>query len=252
MNKKLILILTEQRTGSHLLNEALSFYSPIQAVNEFFLHPGFHQDKEITPYELLLTEYQCNQLFDFLNVEQGSYIELIKQVNLNPVKSLLKLYEISEDSLAVKIHRHQFEKYQLDELLNLSYVEIIILERSNRMARYISLLKANQTDIWHGIDTSKLQVVVDKDEFIKEEQQSLNWFNKIKQLVSSKDYLEVNYEKDLEDLNKDNFYNLFDPWFEKINLSVTKTNYKLKLFKKQNRSKIQYSILNYKEIKDLV
>lgn len=252
MNKKLILILTEQRTGSHLLNEALSFYSPIQAINEFFLHPGFHQTKEITPYEIFLTKSQCDQLFDFLNVDRGSYIELIEQVNLNPIDSLTKLYEVSTDSLAVKIHRHQFEKYQLDKLLELPYVEVIILQRSNRMARYVSLLKANQTDIWHGIDTSNLQVVVDKDEFVKEEQLSINWFDKIKQQVSSKNYLEVNYERDLENLNKDNFYNLFDPWFEKINLSVTKTNYKLKLFKKQNKSKLQHSIVNYKEIKYFV
>jgi hypothetical protein len=252
MNKKLILILTEHRTGSHLLNEALSFYSPLQAINEFILDPVFFKDKEITPYETFLTKFQCNQLFEFLNVEQGSYIELIKKVNLNPVNSLIKLYEISTDSLVVKIHRKQIHTDQIDELLQLPYVEIIILQRSNRIARYISLLKAKKTDIWHGVDTSNLQVVVDRTEFEKEEQLSIDWFNNIKKSIPSKDYLEVNYEKDLENLNKESFYDLFDPWFEKINLTFTKTNYKLKLFKKQNKTRLQYSIENYKELKDLI
>ena len=253
MNKKLILILTEPRTGSYLLNEALNFYS-LHPVGEFFDNPKFYENKEnpVFAYERNLNSDQLSGLFNFLKVEHGNHLELIKQVNLNPIDSAIKLYEISSRSLVIKIHDFQFERYQLDQLLDLPYVEIIILQRSNRIARYISHIKAEQTDIWQSIDTSSMQVVVNREDFIKKEQLSNNWFEKIKQRVSSKDYLEVNYERDLENIDKEHFYKLFDSWFEKINLSVTKTNYKLKMSKKQNKSKLQYSILNYKEIKDLI
>jgi hypothetical protein len=253
MNKKLILILTEPRTGSYLLNEAMNFYS-LCPVGEFFLNPKSYQSPESSKlaYEGSLNSEQLTSLFNFLKVDQGNRLELIKQINLNPINSVRKLYEVTQRSLVIKIHDFQFERYQLDELLDLPYAEVIILQRSNRMARYVSHLKAEQTDIWHTVNTSDMQVVVDREDFIKTEQESSNWFKKIKQRVSSKDYLEINYERDLENINKEQFYKLFDPWFEKINLDVIKTNYRIKLLKKQNKSILQYSIANYKEIKDLI
>jgi hypothetical protein len=253
MNKKIILILTEPRTGSYLLNEAFNFYS-LCTVGEFFLNPRSYQSPELSKlaYELYLNSEQLTGLFNFLKVEHDNRLELIKQINLNPIDSVRKLYEISSQSLVIKIHDFQFERYQLDELLDLPYVEVIILQRSNRMARYVSHLKAEQTDIWHTADTSSMQVIVDREDFIKTELESSNWFKKIKQRVSSKNYLEMNYERDLENINKEQFYKLIDPWFEKINLDVTKTNYKIKILKKQNKSKLQYGITNYKEIKDLI
>jgi LPS sulfotransferase NodH len=214
MNKKLILILTEPRTGSYLLNEAFNFYS-LCPVGEFFLNPASYQSPELSKlaYELYLNSEQLTGLFNFLKVEHDNRLELIKQINLNPIDSVRKLYEISQRSLVIKIHDFQFERYQLDELLDLPYVEVIILQRSNRMARYISHLKAEKTDIWHTKDTSSMQVVVDREHFIKTELESSNWFKKIKQRVSSKDYLEINYERDLENINKEHFYKLIDPCF---------------------------------------
>lgn len=253
MNKKLILILTEPRSGSYLLNEALNFYS-LHPVGEFFANPEWYeiQKNPKFSYEILFNKEQLAGLFNFLKVEDGDFLELVKQVNLKPIESAIKLYEVSPHSVVIKIHDYQFERFQLDRLLDLPYVEIIILQRSNRMARYVSHLKAEQNNIWVSVDTSNMQVVVDREDFIKKEQLSNNWFEKIKQRVSSKDYLEVNYERDLENLDKEHFYKLFDTWFEKINLSVTKTNYKLKFLKKQNKSTLQYGIVNYKEIKDLI
>ena len=245
-------MLTEHRSGSHLLNEALNFYSPLQCINEIFLNHIRYQDKKSTPFNTYLTIEQRNQLFDFLNVENKDQSELMKKIKNNPVESICKLYEITPVSLVVKIHRTQIRQFHLDELLQLPFVEVIILQRSNRIARYVSLLKAYETDNWHRVDTSHLQVSVNEEEFLQLEKLSKEWFEKIKQQISSKNYLEVNYERDLENLNKDHFYSLFDPWFEKINLSVTKTSYKLKYFNKQNNSKLQYSVLNYDEIKHLI
>lgn len=253
MNKKLILILTEPRSGSNFLSEVLNYYS-LWPVGEFLLNPkGFeHLENPTFPYEIVLNRYQLTKLFDFFEVEYGNYLELIKQINRRPIDAIFKLYESTEQSLVINIHDFQFKKFGIDVLLDLPYVEIIILQRSNRMARYISHLIAQETKIWYTVNTSDMQVTVDREDFIKSEQESKKWFDSIKQRVSSKEYLEVNYERDLENIDKEHFYKLFDPWFEKINLNATKKNYNLKLFKKQNKSKLQYSILNYTEIKDLI
>ena len=152
----------------------------------------------------------------------------------------------------VKIHRHQLEELHLHELLHLPYTEVILLERTSRLHSYVSLLKAKELDMWHNTDTSDIKVSINLEEFINEQKKSIEWYNGIRQLLSPKDYLEINYERDLENISKEHFYNLFDAWFEKIKLPVTKTNYELKYFKKQNNTAIEHSISNFDEIKHLV
>ena len=127
----------------------------IQSAN-FFLNPASYQSPELSKlaYELYLNSEQLTGLFNFLKVEHDNRLELIKQINLNPIDSVRKLYEISQRSLVIKIHDFQFERYQLDELLDLPYAEVIILQRTNRMARYISHLKAEKTDIWQIVGDS--------------------------------------------------------------------------------------------------
>lgn len=256
MNKKLILILCEPRTGSNLLNEALNLYAPMRTINEFFLNLGFYVNEDHVPADLphktLIKENERRELFTFLNVEQENYPELIKEINRRPVEALLKLYEVTPVNLVVKIHHHQFEENQLNNLLDLPYVEVILLERTSRLHSYVSNLKARQFDKWHNVDTSNIQVEVNPGEFFKEKEKSINWYKYLKQRLASKNYLEVNYEQVLENINKEHFYNLFDPWFEKIKLPVTKTNYELKYFKKQNNAPIENSISNLEEIKHLL
>ena len=256
MNKKLILILSEPRTGSNLLNEALNLYAPMRTINEFFLSLGFYVREDHVPPDLphkkLIKDDERRQLFDFLNVEQENYPELIKQINQNPIDALLKLYEVIPINLVVKIHRYQLEELHLHGLLQLPFTEVVLLERTGRLHTHVSSLKAKQFDKWHNVDTSNVKVLVNAEEFTLYQKKSIEWYNGIRQQLSSKEYLEINYEKDVENINKEHFYSLFDPWFKKINLSVTKTNYELKYFKKQNNAPIEESILNYDEIKHLV
>ena len=253
MNKKLILILTEPRTGSTFLNEALNLYSVYPTGEIFQDHTLFEgQEDPEFHFNTLLQNNLSVKLFDFLKVEQGNFVEFIKQMNLNPINFLLKLYEISPSSVVVKLHKFQAESFQIDKILDLPFVEIIILERSNRLARYTSLMIAMEMNKWAGIDTSDKQVVIDRERFIQTEEESKNWFNVIKHQCSLKNYLEINYERDLENFNVEHFYKLFDTWFKKINLIVIKTDYEVRRFEKQNRSPLQYSIINYKELEDFI
>jgi hypothetical protein len=114
------------------------------------------------------------------------------------------------------------------------------------------LLKARQLEKWHNIDTSNIKVHVNPQDFTREQQISIDWYKKLREQLASKHYLEVNYERDLENLNIVHLYELFDPWFEKINIPVNKSNYKLKYFKKQDKTPIENSILNYSEVKKLI
>jgi hypothetical protein len=252
--KKIILILCEARTGSNLLCEALNLYAPMRTVNEFFLEIGFYINENHVPDDLphknMFRPWEKEQLFNFLNVELNDWPELIKQINKNPIGAMNKINQIVPQTVAIKVHKEQFEKLNLKEIIHEPYVEIILLERSNRLHSYVSLLKGRQIDKWYGVDTSDIKVTVNPAGFIIEQQRSLNWYKEIRELLGSKNYLEVNYEKDLSNINKTSFYALFDPWFEKIKLPVNKSNYELQFYSKQDKQPIENSILNYDVIKN--
>lgn len=255
MGKKLILILSEPRTGSNLLCEALNLYSQMRTVNEFFLDIGFYINENHVPEDLphknMFKVHEHVQLFDFLNVELNNWPELIKQINNNPIGAMNKINEIVPQTVVIKVHREHFEKLNLKEILHEPYIEVILLERSSRLHSFVSLLKGRQIDKWYGADTSNIKVNVDATSFAYEQQRSLNWFKEVRELLQSKNYLEINYEKDLSNINKESFYALFDPWFEKIKLPVNKSKYELQFYTKQDKQPIENSILNYDDIKHL-
>jgi|LauGreDrversion4_2_1035121.scaffolds.fasta_scaffold21318_5 hypothetical protein len=256
INKKIILILSEPRTGSNLLCEALNLYSNMRTVNEFFLDIGFYINENHVPDDLphknMFKAHERKQLFDFLNVELDNWPELIKQINKNPIGAMNKINEIVPANVIVviKVHRDHFEKLNLKEIINEPNIEVILLERSNRLHSFVSLLKGRQINKWYGVDTSDIKVVVDPQEFINEQQRSLNWFKELRELLRSKEYLEINYEKDLSNISKESFYSLCDPWFEKIKLPVNKSKYELKFYSKQDKQPIEHSIINYDVIKN--
>lgn len=254
--KKLILILSEPRTGSNLLCEALNLYSQMRTVNEFFMDLGHYINENHIPDDLphrsMFKPHEREQLFDFLNVKLNDWPELIKQINKNPIGAMNKINEIVPATVVIKVHLDHYEKLNLKEIIHEPYIEVILLERSSRLHSFVSLLKGRQINKWYGVDTSDIKVNVDPKEFIREQQRSLNWFKEVRESLSSKNYLEVNYEKDLSNVNKESFYALFDPWFEKIKLSVNKSTYELQFYSKQDKQFIETSIMNYAEVKDLI
>jgi hypothetical protein len=260
MNKKLILILCEPRTGSNLLCEAMESYSDLQCINEFYLSPniGLYVRKDHIPDDLphkdLLTQKQQDSLFGVLNIDTGNHFDMLVGIYKSPIKSLLELYNVTEKTLVVKIMKAHFEELKLDTLLNLPFVEVILLERLNKLEEYVSHRKAIELDQWYNTDTSNIKITVDIDKFLEKRDQSLAWYQKIRQHLKSinRSCLELNYEEHLLDFNQDEFCKMFDIWLQSCNIALTKTNHRMKFFKKQNTAPIEQSILNYDEIKHLV
>ena len=256
MNKKLILILCEPRTGSNLLCEAMDSYSNLQSINEFYLSPniGLYVRKDHVPDDLphkdRLTQGQQESLFKFLKIESLNHFDMLVGIYESPIKSLVELYNVTEKTLVIKIMRAHFEELVLDDLLDLPFVEAIVLERSNKLEEYVSHRKAIELDQWYNTDTSNLKIKVDVDKFLERTQISNVWYKKIRQHLNSskKHYLELNYEKDLLNFNQDEFCKIFDDWLLKINVDVDKTNHRMKFFKKQNNAPISQSISNYDDV----
>jgi hypothetical protein len=259
MNKKLILILCEPRTGSNLLCEAIESYSNLQCISEFYLSPysGLYVKKDNVPNDLphkdMLSAEQQHHLFNFLEIKDHNHYKMLTGIYSNPIDTLLEVYKITDKTLVVKIMKGHFEELNLDRLLDLPFVEAIVLERSNKLEEYVSHIKAMESNKWFNTDTSDIKINVDIDKFLKKNNLSAVWYQKIRQQLKSnnKNYLELNYEKDLLDFNQDTFCKMFDTWLESINLPIDKTNHKMHFFKKQNNAPIEHSISNYEEVKRL-
>jgi hypothetical protein len=256
MNKKLILILCEPRTGSNLLCEAMESYVDLQCINEFYLSPYFglyvRQDHipDDLPHKDLLTLEQQECLFKFLNVEPNDYYNLLVNIYKEPITSLIELYNVTDKTLVVKIMRKHFEDLGLDKLLELPFVEVILLERSNKLEEYVSHRKAIEHDKWYNVDTSNLKVTVDIEKFLEKKKQSSHWYSILRHKLNN--CLELNYEKDLQDFDQSQFCEKFNSWLTHIGVAINKTNHRMKFFKKQNNAPIEQSISNYDEIKHLV
>lgn len=256
--KKLILILCEPRTGSNLLCEAMLSYEHLQPIYEFYLSPndGLYVRPDNIPKDLahktLLTSEQKNHLFSFLNVAHDDYYNLLVNIYKNPIESLTALYQVTDKTLVVKIMHKQYNELGLDRLLDLPFVEVILLDRSNKLEEYVSHRKAIEYDQWYNVDTSNLKIKVDIDKFLEKKNWSLAWYNEIKNKLLNKYYLELNYEMDLKEFNQESFCNKFNQWLSKIELPLGRTDYKISFFKKQNNAPIEQSISNYKEIIDKI
>lgn len=256
MNKKLIVILCEPRTGSNLLCEAVESYSSLQCISEFYLSPysGLYVKKDNVPDDLphkdMLSLEQQDSLFTFLNIQDRNHYEMLVNIYNNPIDALLELYKITDKTLVVKIMRLQFNELDLDRLIDFPFVEIIVLERSNKLEEYVSHMKAIEHNKWFNVDTSNIKIKVDVDKFLKRLNESNDWYLKIRQhlIIANKNYLELNYETHLLEFDQEEFCKMFDIWLEKINITTDKTNHKMHFFKKQNNAPIENSISNYDEV----
>jgi hypothetical protein len=252
MNKKLILILCEPRTGSNLLCEAMESYSSLQCISEFYLSPyvGLYVNQDHIPDDLphkdLLTTEQQDCLFKLLNVVADDYYNLLVNIYKEPITSLIELYNATDKTLVVKIMHNHFEDCGLDKLLELPFVEVILLERSDKLEEYVSHRKAIEHDKWYNTDTSNLKIKVDIDKFLKKKKWSSDWYSMLRQRLNN--YLELNYEKDLQEFDQSQFCAMFDIWLTNIGVATDKTDHKMKFFKKQNNAPISQSISNYDDV----
>ena len=128
--------------------------------------------------------------------------------------------------------------------------EFVLLER-DFLSSYVSLLKAEQSDVWHNIDTTNTKVEIDTARF-KTELTNHTWrYSTIKHKLQehSIDYLQVDYDKDLKNYNMLEFEQLVEPWSTRrgIDLGEGKATW-IRVQKQNTDDDISHSISNWDEI----
>lgn len=181
--------------------------------------------------------------------------EFLEKLRKNPGSILLGIMESLDSNIVIKIHGYHMmgQRSMLDELISLPFTEVIILHRKDSMKQYVSYLKALKLRQWTGVDTTDTQVTVDFDEFLKFNRNMQEWYSEVRQAacLHGKRILELTYEKVLEGIDGDPepFRKEMERWFSETKIIVSRSRFVPWQIKKQDRSTLEDSILNWDEIR---
>jgi LPS sulfotransferase NodH len=252
MTAKIIFVLSEARTGSTLLCQLLNHYKNVINFHEIFHDIGGPINNDVFNTDVNFNNVLQDQFGDGVFDREKMFPRIIE----NPQKLLTLMGEHFTKTLIVKIHLFQLfgtsypVSHILDWILTQPNHEFILLER-NFLNAHVSLLKAEQSDIWHNIDTTNTKVEIDTARF-KTELTKFAWkYSTIKNKLQEHgiDYLQVEYDRDLKNYDMAEFEQLIEPWGTRRNVDLGLGNTTWIRVKKQNTDDdISNSISNWQEI----
>lgn len=240
------------RTGSNFLCTILRRFKDLRVLNELFIEVT--NPKEI-PIEGHFSRHEQLKLFKKFAVENKSIPQLVEELNRNPKLTLSYIDELIPNYKVIKVHNFIFKNFNLQYMIDDPECIFIVLNRSSKIKQFVSLEIARKLNIHSKIDTSQEKILVDPNIFLQFQHDSYEWYNELCQTLSSKNYLQINYEEDLEkfDDNKQLIYSKIIRWLQHNKIDLRQGLYKTNFFmKKQNLASLQDQIINYQEIKHLI
>jgi LPS sulfotransferase NodH len=257
MSAKIIFVLSEARTGSTLLCQLLAHYK-----NVINFHEIFHTGGEANPnYDIFNTSVSFNNI---LQHQFGDGVfdreKMFPRIIENPKKLVTLMGEYFNETLIVKVHLHQLfgtdypVSHIFDWILMQPNHEFILLKR-DFLKSHVSLLKAEQSGVWHNTDTTNIKVIVDLDRFKTESMNYIWKYDAVKQKLQHHniDYLYIDYEKDLENYNITEFSKLVEPWSTRNSLGLNSAgNAWIRVEKQNTNDTISDSISNWPDVSALL
>lgn len=251
-----IIVLAQARTGSCLLCNVFGMLNPCRNLNELFISYKFAEIAEnlhLVPHQYFFTLMERVEIFDRLKIEYNNYTELLKYLSEHPEESIDLLDKIIPATKIIKILDHQMVTADVNFIFDRPNTKFILLDRTNKIEQFVSHETAKKSGQWINTDTSNIKINVDKTEFLKFIDDSSIWYDQIRHrlTVNGHDFLEVNYEADLNTNNLDTLMFKIKNWLSIQGIETTVGSTKI-LYKKQNSLPMSEKISNFDEIRDLI
>lgn len=247
MAAKIIFVLSEARTGSTLLCQLLTRFQPTLDLQEVFnLNKEDLYDKTGPKFNKLLAHHYPDIIVDLTKPT----LEFIN----DPMKLLSLLLGYFQTTLIVKIHLYQLQMFSdrnINLILSSPNHKFILLNRSNFLELYISLMTAGASGIWNTTDTSNSMIKIDEDEFRRTFNEHQTKYTSIKKKLQDHniDYLYIDYDLYLKNYNDQKFIDLIKPWLINQGLTLNLSKELPSTILKQNNSiNISHNILDYDEL----
>lgn len=241
-----IIILCQPRTGSSLLSYALSFFKNYRNIGEIYSLP----ESNMYPYDLFFHQEEFLKILDHYNTK------IIKNYLTKIQESPQEIFDL----LDVILNRKKVLKildYQLSYNPKLSFifdrnVKFIILKRNNSLEQFVSLKIAEKTNTWYNCNTNNAQIYIDIKQYDDFKKQKYAFYNQILSQVTQKDFIILEYEKDLVNGITDKLLNKLEDFINDDFVLLDRLDKDRGKIKKQNTQSIGEKILNYNEIKHLL
>lgn len=242
-----IIILSEPRTGSSILGEIISSFTPTRMIQEYIINQSAN-----SPHINLLNDHERSCLFKLMKVSNVD--ELVQSIKDHPELGFSSLDQVIQENKIIKIHDYWFEKIDLNFIFELENTKFVLIDRSSKIEQYVSEKISFQLNRWNRFDTSNISIQVDIPDFLKFQQRSEEWSKYItKKLEEYKhDYLHVNYEQDLKSENFSHLIDRLEKWLNQDGSIFKRNQFEPRIFKRQNYSLLSDRIKNYSEIESII
>lgn len=239
-----VIILSDPRTGSNYLTEFFFKYNEFRILSEFYLEVNVY-DKDLIGHLTFLTSDELQKFYNYYKIN-NDIISLLKRIREDSITADNLLNKVIPNYKILKIHRRSIQKFNLEFMLE-KYENFIWLTRNDILAQFVSREIAIKTGKWHRSNTSSEKIMIDVSKFLEYKE---NYTKNLsyKNLLTSKNVLEINYEHDLCNPDENHVFQKISKWLNKINISFTTNNYKLNFFNKQNNNCLSNTILNWHDV----
>jgi hypothetical protein len=196
---KLVLIISFPRSGTHALASmikhdqiAMHYYGEFFIFNQW--SPMVEKLNKYIPFfswrYFLNTKRQKREWTHFR----------FEKTTLDPIKTIEKMLAFPGTHI-IKIFPEHLKLETLQKLI-VSFNPHILILRRNHLDRYVSLIKANKSGLWHAVDSSNFQIEIDDLELNKYISKYEDWYSAVKKSASANSCQIMDIEfKQLQDPN---------------------------------------------------
>lgn len=230
------IILGLSRSGSNLLRDLLNAHSGIITFGELF------RSDEALSWNCPVNDKLKSHSKKVTSLIQNDPVKLMDTVVFGKAPKHVK-------ALGFKLFYYHAQGPNLKliwtYLRENESVKILHLKRTNLLKRYVSLVKAKNTNVWRdasGSKTSNITVTLDFDDCLKSFEEAVRWQEDYAEYFHDHDCMDVIYEELATDCRRpmrrvQEFLNL---QYEDVQPTIYK----------QSRQSLSESITNYSELKD--
>ena len=235
MNTKIILLLSDKRSGATYFNEAFYNFNNIDVEFEIFNSMATQLSKKLSNKylnDLMVAKYGVN----YKSIVKSKFAEILIYLKKN----------CNKEFLIFKCFLCHLNSKKLEYLLNNKIIyHTFILERKNIIDRYISLKKARITKFWTKGDTSNIQINFIVPEYNSFKKQHIETYKIFLNLVKSTEYTYFEYNNIIK---ISDFINKIQQILPGLQLKYKLNNLQIIRKKQDNGTYTEY-IKNYNNIK---
>ena len=191
-DSKLVLVLSFPRSGTHALASMIDHKDfGLLYYGEFFMFN--HWSPMVERINKYVPFFSWRYFVNNKRQRRKWTLFRFEQTSLNLFKTINAMLAFPGTHI-VKIFPEHLHAESLGRILNQYQPHVIILRR-NHLDRYVSLKKANASGKWHKVNSSEIQVELNKEELMHYVNKYNDWYKFVKKAATNCEVIDFNFDQ---------------------------------------------------------